>query len=114
MGITVNHPTERPNFAAVVLNGYTFWFSYTTCIAFTNGDGIHISENCWGPTTGKHLNWIDADHKVRLPRDKFEAMLDEHLEDVDDALLAVRKGATPAQIDHVIGRLRNLQASLEN
>ena len=37
-----------------------------------------VRVNDWGPTTGKHLNWIDGgDHKNRLPGSEFEQLLKE-------------------------------------
>ena len=54
------------------VNGNRFWFSYDTLVAFTSGSLKFVSENVWGPTTGKHLNWIDNGNKSsRLTRDKF-------------------------------------------
>lgn len=108
MTVTVTHPLDTKNFTAFSLNGCLFWFSYNTCIAFTDGNGIHISENCWSTTTGKHLNWINIDKSLRLPRSEFENLLNSYLEDLDDAFLFVRRGATPAQIDNVILRLQQM------
>ena len=55
----------------------TFYFSYQAVVAFYGPNGRRVSENCWGPTTGKHLNWIDGGNKEsRLPRDQFEAELE--------------------------------------
>ncbi len=54
--------------------GWSFWFSYTTLVAFTGPNGKIVHENDWGTTTGKHLNWIDGGNKVnRLSADDFEA-----------------------------------------
>lgn len=52
-----------------------YWFSYDTLIAFRGPSGKRfVRENDWGPTTGKHLNAIDAgDKKARLKSDAFEA-----------------------------------------
>lgn len=54
----------------------TVWFSYETAIAFQVGDGpVYVSENDWGPTTGKHIRWVlrDSPRAAQLPRDEFEA-----------------------------------------
>ena len=52
------------------------WFSYKTPVAFLANGAKVVSENQWGPTTGKHLNAIDnGDKKTRLPRADFEAKL---------------------------------------
>jgi len=59
----------------------TLYFSYKTVIAFSDDAGIVVSENCWGTTTGKHLNWIDDGcKKGRYKRDKFEQLLEKTLE----------------------------------
>lgn len=56
----------------------TFYFSYETCIAFRTPDyGLIIRENDWGPTTGKHLNYIDPDKSIRISGEDFETMLED-------------------------------------
>ena len=61
----------------------TLWFSYDTVVAFAAPNGnssfrnVNVSENCWGPTTGKHLNTIDGGNKrSRIKRADFEAALE--------------------------------------
>lgn len=62
----------RPNFVHVY-GDVDLWFSYRTLIAFQKvGEPPVVSENCWGPTTGKHLNIIGK-KDYRLPRAQFEA-----------------------------------------
>ena len=34
-----------------------------------------IRENVWSTTTGKHLNWINKDHSIRVDSDKFNELL---------------------------------------
>jgi len=63
------------NALKVEIGNNSFYFSYKTCIAFTFGGKLYISENLWGPTTGKHLNSIDRDKKKRMKREDFEAKL---------------------------------------
>ena len=55
----------------------TYWFSYKTCIAAQReGFPAMVRENEWGPTTGKHLNWIDdGDKSARLSGDDFQKAL---------------------------------------
>ena len=62
--------------------GITIWFSYSTPVAFHGPGGKRtVRQNNWGPTTGKHLNWIDGGDKAsRLPSDAFEAALAAALE----------------------------------
>jgi hypothetical protein len=45
---------------AISLGNLTVWFSYDTIVAFMDGHGKVVSENVWGPTTGKHLNEISV------------------------------------------------------
>jgi len=52
-------------------NGNFYWFSYDTLVAFQINGEFHICKNYWGPTTGKHLNWID-NHTPRETREVFE------------------------------------------
>ena len=48
--------------------GISIYFSYQTIVAFRHSKtGLVISTNEWGNTTGKHLNWIDRDKKIRIP-----------------------------------------------
>lgn len=77
MNVSIKHPTDRPNFSRVTIGNITLWFSYETCVAFTDPEtfGTWVSENVWGPTTGKHLNYIDPDHTHRLNRTAFTERL---------------------------------------
>lgn len=78
MRVTIDHPTDRPNFTEVTFGDLTVWFSYRTPVGFMfPGEGRVVRENDWGPTTGKHLNEIDRGRKAdRLPGDIFERRLD--------------------------------------
>jgi len=55
----------------------TFYFSYDTCIAFRGHGQFIIRENEWGPTTGKHLNFINTDKSLRISSSKFKSILAE-------------------------------------
>lgn len=55
----------------------TFYFSYETCVAFYTPEGLVITENNWGPTTGKHLNWVEPDKSKRIPLEDFNSKLQE-------------------------------------
>lgn len=58
----------------VEIGDVTLYFSYKTLVAFrAPGKGLVVSENVWGPTTGKHLNWIGGSKKDRLSRTEFES-----------------------------------------
>jgi len=77
---------NRPNAVRVDLEDRTLWFSYNTLIAFQIGDNSRVvSENCWGPTTGKHLNALGGDlsgKKYRVSRAEFERLYQEQSEAV--------------------------------
>ena len=66
----------------IYVGSLKIYFSYDTVVAFSNGwSNLVVSENIWGPTTGKHLNWINSDHSVRLDRNEFEDKLKEVLKE---------------------------------
>jgi len=59
----------------VDLGNVTVWYSYRTPIAFrVRGADTVIRENDWGPTTEKHMRWIDTDRFMasRIPGEEFE------------------------------------------
>ncbi len=60
--------------------GNKFWYSYKTLVAFRVNGEFHIIKNYWGPTTGKHLNWIDDDKTIREDQETFNANYDRLLE----------------------------------
>ena len=55
------------------------YFSYKTPVAFrTPQTGLVVRENDWGPTTGKHLNWIDGGKKTdRISGEEFVSLLEK-------------------------------------
>lgn len=58
--------------------GNVFYFSYKTLVAFKTKGKLYVIENYWGPTTGKHLNWIDGGNKKdRLDKDSFNKKYNE-------------------------------------
>ena len=65
----------------IIVGNLSLWFSYNTCVAFcVSGRSTKVHENTWGPTTGKHLNWIDGgDKKNRLSHEEFNIALDREL-----------------------------------
>ena len=65
----------------VEIGTLTLYFSYETIIAFGNGsgNGLKITKNYWGTTTGKHLNAISTNKSIRLDQDTFQRELDEVL-----------------------------------
>lgn len=76
MTVSIDHPTNRPNFTMVQVGSLSIWFSYRTPIAFQDGWGkIVVRENEWGPTTGKHLNYINPSGLGRVDGATFQTML---------------------------------------
>lgn len=68
------------NAMTVSVGTLELYFSYRTVIAISKPGVLIVSQNEWGPTTGKHLNWIDGgDKKNRVPRVEFEAKLQKML-----------------------------------
>jgi len=50
----------------------TLWYSYDTIVAFKHNENFCIRKNDWCTTTGKHLNWINADKNIRINGMEFE------------------------------------------
>lgn len=62
---------EVPNFKSVKIGSIILYYSYDTIIGFsTPKHPLCVTENVWGPTTGKHLNMI-SEKKDRIPREEF-------------------------------------------
>lgn len=78
MSLQLRHPTDRPNFTEVSVNGLTLWFSYQTVIAYQTTGNIQVCENVWSKTTGKHLNYL-CDKSQRLPYETFQQGLKDTL-----------------------------------
>lgn len=67
----IEHPTNRPNFTKVSIGSITVWYSYKTPIAYVTPKEFVITENVWGATTSRHLNYIDDDKSIRIPHKEF-------------------------------------------
>lgn len=63
----------------VEIGPLTVWFSYKTVVAFQlGGEPRVVHTNDWGPTTGKHLNWIDrGDKSSRKSAEEFQRLWNE-------------------------------------
>lgn len=61
----------------VDLGSLGLYYSYSTIVAFHDGHGLVCSENVWGKTTGKHLNWIQPRHDLRVNNLDFDRLLQE-------------------------------------
>jgi len=79
MNVSIHHPTDKANFSEVTIGRLTLFFSYKTVIGvFTPDDGAYVRENDWGPTTGKHINWIMDQYgiKTRMSSSDFDDRLE--------------------------------------
>ena len=72
MTIGFYNENTAKNAPYVEVNGVTFYLSYETVVAVSYGLGLKVIKNYWGPTTGKHLNWISTDHSIRLDDADFQ------------------------------------------
>lgn len=76
MDISLSHPSDRANFARVDIGDFTFYFSYSTIVAYrAPEEGLVTSENVWPQTTAKHLNFIQPNKARRIAADEFQAKL---------------------------------------
>lgn len=53
----------------------TLFFSYDIVIAFIDSGELTIRKNDWSTTTGKHLNAINDNKKIRIDGNLFESKL---------------------------------------
>lgn len=69
------------NLTKVDTGDISIYFSYETPVAFEDNRTyeLAISENVWSNTTGKHLNSLNPNKDLRIPREEFEARLDAAL-----------------------------------
>ena len=83
----IKHTHIQSNFYSVDIKDITIYFSYQTPIAFSHCGQHFISKNEWGTTTGKHLNIINKDHKIRIDHSKLLALLEYNirLQEFDNA-----------------------------
>lgn len=80
------------NFNKVTIGNLTMWFSYETMVAFQFLEKLVVHQNDWTTTTGKHLNLISADKKLRVNHQIFlvewfniEKLRQEEKEEIDVA-----------------------------
>lgn len=77
-GKTIESPQSYcgKNSSMFKVGGVTFYFSYKTCIAFETPEGEQvILKNYWSNTTGKHLNAINPDKKIRVNQLTFDKLI---------------------------------------
>jgi hypothetical protein len=85
------------NFREIHFGALTVYQSYNTVVGFSLGDVLAVQQNVWGTTTGKHLNEISRDHKIRVSEERFNQMWKEIAEPFlfgsDEAPVKVRKAS---------------------
>ena len=80
MSITTLTLTQiKSNFAKISLGETALYFSYATLVAFEHEGRTICIENQWGPTTGKHLNYVEADKKKRVTKETFDKLVNLEL-----------------------------------
>lgn len=62
---------------SIVIGDLILYFSYETCVAFSDKQGLCVSENIWTRTTGKFLNDLQADKSKRLKHPLFTLELEK-------------------------------------
>lgn len=79
MDVSISHPTNRPNYSEVTIGDVELFFSYRTLVAFrTPESGLVIRTNAWGPTTGRHLNYISTT-RDRVNGETFREMVAQYV-----------------------------------
>ena len=68
-------PENTPATVLDLGDGTKIYWSYSTIIALRINNTLHIRENEWGTTTGRHLNAINPDKSIRIPGAEFEQLL---------------------------------------
>ena len=69
----------KNNFHTVTINNIVLYFSYKTIIAISDNNGLKIVKNIWGNTTGRHLNYINTDKKIRIEHDQLMTYINHKL-----------------------------------
>ena len=81
MDVSIDHPTGNANFSIVTVHGIDLAFSYETNIGIRVGyERWALRVNEWGPTTGKHMNYLNENKSARLEGNEFEGFVDDMLE----------------------------------
>lgn len=83
MSVKLVNYGDKANTNAVDIGTLRIYFSYTTPVAFRDYSKgkLVISQNEWTRTTGKHLNMINDDKKIRIPKEDFNKELDKVLKE---------------------------------
>lgn len=83
MAMLTNPTNRRTEARRVTLRGIQLYFSYETLIAvsgFAGGEYKRMRlDNCWGPTTGRHINDMGLRDWPIVDDDELDATLDRML-----------------------------------
>lgn len=80
--------TQQHNSVCVTIGNMVIYFSYRTPVAFQSCGELVVRQNEWGPTTGKHLRWIDGgDKSSRVDGDTFCTRLNKAWSDEIERLV---------------------------
>ena len=114
--VRVQYPTKQPNFVIVYTPNCDLAFSYETLVGvqgFLRQSGDKdayqfrqwlVAENEWGPTTGKHLNWLDNGYKGdRVPQAEVERVAAELITGNAQAVLTDLKTAHDLAFEAIEG-----------
>lgn len=76
MVVKIQYPDRNTKSPIVTVGTLKLYFSYETIVAFDSPImGFWISKNVWGKTTGRHLNEINPDKKLRVGTLAFQEVL---------------------------------------
>ena len=59
-----NSPSAQSHAKCVEIDDVELYFSYETVVGLRYRGRTVVTQNTWGPTTGKHLNAIDGGNKA--------------------------------------------------
>jgi hypothetical protein len=81
MSLQKHYLRSTKNLYSCVSNGVTVYYSYVTPVAILDPFNVlHVCENVWSVTTGRHLTWIDGGtpeaKKKRLSYGDFQKLKD--------------------------------------
>ncbi len=82
--VSFYNENSAKNALLLEVNGVSFYYSYKTIVAVhVKGASFpYVIKNYWGPTTGKHLNWIDNGNKdSRFCEEDFKKLVVVAMED---------------------------------
>jgi len=93
--LRIERPTRNTKAVLVKAFGAEVLFSYDTPVAVRTPDGKKFRRpNCWGPTTGRHLNEWGFQYAPEVDDEEFIKALNEALFSAVADIAAMRLGHT--------------------